>query len=334
MATIKDIAKGANVSIATVSRVLNMDPTLSVTQETKQRIFEVAEALDYRKKGAKKGKARSFAMIYWLTDEEELNDLYYMAIRHGVESGCRQQHIQLQKMTFPEIADHDLSGFDGAIVIGKYSRQEVEYLKGLQPHLIFVDYDPKDEMIDAVLTDLRRATEKVLLHLESEGINTIGYIGGRESSKDKAEMFVDPRETTYVEFMKARGKYEKKWHRTGVFLSEDGYKMMHELVKSELPEAFFIASDTLAIGALRALQESGYNVPNDVAVISINDISVSKYVSPRLSTVRIHTEMMGEEAVSLLLERVGGREISKTVTLASELVLRESHQVVNKVKET
>lgn len=326
MATIKDIAKRANVSIATVSRVLNMDPTLSVTQETKQRIFEVAEALDYRKKGTKKGKARSFAMIYWLTDEEELNDLYYMAIRHGVESGCRHQQIQLQKMTFPEIAQHDLSEFDGAIVIGKYSRQEVDYLKQLQPHLVFVDYDPKDEAIDVVMTDLRRATEKVLYYFESIGIETIGFIGGRESSKDQAETFVDPREVTYVEYMKERKRYDKKWHRTGAFSSEDGYQMMRDLVKDALPDAFFIASDTLAIGALRALQESGYNVPTDVAVISINDISVSKYVSPRLSTVRIHTETMGEEAVTLLLERVGGREIGKVVTLASELVLRESHQ--------
>src|SRR5699024_12293410 len=86
MATIKDIADKVNVSIATVSRVLNEDPALSVGTETKQRIFDAAELLDYKKHIHKKTKQRMrIAIVHWYTETEELNDLYYYSISLGVE---------------------------------------------------------------------------------------------------------------------------------------------------------------------------------------------------------------------------------------------------------
>ena len=81
MATIKDIAELAGVSIATVSRVLNYDSTLSVADETKKRIFEVAEQLSYKQKPAKKLETGNIALLQWYTEKEELEDLYYMSIR-------------------------------------------------------------------------------------------------------------------------------------------------------------------------------------------------------------------------------------------------------------
>src|SRR3954462_8566690 len=88
MATIKDIAQIAGVSIATVSRVLNYDTTLSVSDETKKRIFEVAEELSYKKKQARKQESGKIALLQWYTEKEELEDLYYMSIRLGVENRC------------------------------------------------------------------------------------------------------------------------------------------------------------------------------------------------------------------------------------------------------
>ena len=83
MATIKDIAERAGVSSATVSRVLNFDASLSVADETKKRIFEAAEELDYRKRTSKKYAHQKIAVIHWYTEKEELNDLYYLSIRLG-----------------------------------------------------------------------------------------------------------------------------------------------------------------------------------------------------------------------------------------------------------
>ena len=85
MATIKDIANLAEVSPATVSRVLNYDMELSVSQETRQKIFEVAEQLNYTKHKNKKKEVMTFRLVQWYDSEEELADLYYLAIRLGIE---------------------------------------------------------------------------------------------------------------------------------------------------------------------------------------------------------------------------------------------------------
>lgn len=325
MATIKDIAKRANVSIATVSRVLNLDPSLSVTAETKQRIFEIAEQMDYQKKGSKRTRVQKVALVHWFTEEEELNDLYYMAIRHGIENACRQQGLDVQKYTYQQLEDVSQSSVEGIIAVGKYSEQEIESLKKAADAIVFVDYTPQDERFDSVVTDFSKATLKILRHFVTQGLTDVGYIGGRETSRDGSEVFEDAREQTYIQFMKAHGSFKPERMMVGKFLADDGYRMMNAMiVEEELPKALLIASDTLAIGALRALHEKGVRVPQDVSIISINDISVSKYVYPALSTIHVHTEMMGETSVDLLLERLGGRKIGKKVVLPTELVFRNS----------
>lgn len=325
MATIKDIAKRANVSIATVSRVLNLDPSLSVTAETKQRIFEIAEQMDYQKKGSKRTRVQKVALVHWFTEEEELNDLYYMAIRHGIENACRQQGLDVQKYTYQQLEDVSQSSVEGIIAVGKYSEQEIESLKKAADAIVFVDYTPQDERFDSVVTDFSKATLKILRHFVTQGLTDVGYIGGRETSRDGSEVFEDAREQTYIQFMKAHGSFKPERMMVGKFLADDGYRMMNAMiVEEELPKALLIASDTLAIGALRALHEKGVRVPQDVSIISINDISVSKYVYPALSTIHVHTEMMGETSVDLLLERLNGRKIGKKVVLPTELIFRKS----------
>lgn len=329
MATIKDIAKRANVSIATVSRVLNLDPTLSVTAETKQRIFEIAEQMDYQKKGSKKTRVQKVALVHWFTEEEELNDLYYMAIRHGIENACRQQGLEVHKYTYQELEDVSQAKVEGIIAVGKYSRREIDSLKQAAEAIVFVDYTPEDERFDSVVTDFSKATLKILNHFFAQGLTEIGYIGGRETSRDGSEVFEDAREQTFVHFMKTQEAFVPDWMMVGKFLADDGYRMMNALIaEGNLPKALLVASDTLAIGALRALHEKAIRVPQDLSIISINDISVSKYVYPALSTVHVHTEMMGEASVELLMERFSGRKIGKKIVLPTELLLRQSSRII------
>jgi LacI family transcriptional regulator len=92
-----------------------------------------------------------------------------------------------------------------------------------------------------------------------------------------------------------------------------------------LPTAFFVGSDAMAIGCLRALHEEKIQVPERVSIIGVNDISVSKYVIPSLSTVKVYTELMGETAVEMLMERVDSkRVVSKKVMISTKLKLRHS----------
>lgn len=327
MATIKDIAKKAGVSIATVSRVLNYDATLSVSDETKKRIFEVAEELDYKKKTSRKQASGKMALVHWYSEKEELADLYYMSIRLGVENRCQEHGIQVIRCFQDHYEDLKQEELQGLIAIGKFSSKQVKELQSVCNNIVFVDSSPDEDRFDSVVIDFEKATEKVLTHLLEKGHQQIGYIGGREIFKDQTSIIEDPRERAFTHYLTEKGLFEESFLYTGSFSVDDGYSLMKKAIrecKENLPTAFFAGSDSLAIGALKALLEEGISVPERVNLIGVNDISVSKYIFPALSTVKVHTELMGETAVDTLLERIGGRTTAKTIFIATELVIRDS----------
>ncbi|MCA0970726.1 LacI family DNA-binding transcriptional regulator [Halobacillus litoralis] len=328
MATIKDIANKVDVSIATVSRVLNYDETLSVSDDTKLKIFEAAESLSYKKRAAKRTKVKTFAIVHWYTEKEELEDLYYMSIRMGAEERCQDDGVQVVRYFQDNFQPLKKEKVDGLIAIGKFSEKQRDEFEQLAPHVVYVDdYEPTKRKVDRVVVDFSRVTRSVLDHFMGQGLTQIGYIGGQERHKDDASPIRDPREETFLSYMREKGALEEKWMYRGPFSVEDGYELMKKAIDEHgerLPQAFFVGNDSLAVGCLRALNEAGVSVPGRVQVIGVNDISVSKYVFPALSTVKVYTEMMGREAVDLLKQRMEGRQVAKTVYLDTDLVVRGS----------
>ncbi|WP_273851323.1 LacI family DNA-binding transcriptional regulator [Guptibacillus spartinae] len=327
MATIKDIAQKVKCSTSTVSRVLNYDETLSVSDDTKKRIFEVAEELSYSKKRGKKSLTPKIAIIHWYTEKEELNDLYYMSIRLGVEQRCQEERLELVKIFKDNYDELEKENIQGMIAVGKFSSDEIASLNKVTPNIVFVDYDPDNERYDAVVVDFEKATKKVLDYFTSRGHERIGYIGGRETFRDASAEIVDERELTFKRYMTECDKNHEAYVYTGSFTVDDGYSLMKRAIDElgdELPTAFFVGNDTMAIGCLRALHENGVAVPERVSLIGVNDISVSKYVYPALSTVKVYTELMGETAVGLLMERLLRRKVAKKVTMSTKLKLRKS----------
>ncbi|MEH7116769.1 LacI family DNA-binding transcriptional regulator [Neobacillus vireti] len=328
MATIKDIAQLAGVSIATVSRVLNYDTTLSVSDETKKKIFEAAEELSYKKKPAKKQDSGRIAVLQWYTEREELEDLYYMSIRLGVENRCRHQGLQLVKYfqdNYEELREDD--ELQGLIAIGKFSRKQVKDLRLVTKNLVFVDTSPDEEQFDSIVIDFEKATKKVLDHFIEKGHKQIGYIGGKEEFKDKTAAIEDAREETFKRYLTEKGIFDKSYLYNGKFSADDGHALMKLAIGEHgdnLPTAFFAGNDSIAVGALRALLEEGIAVPDRVNIIGVNDISISKYVFPTLSTVKVYTELMGETAVDTLLERIEGRKTAKKILIATKLIIRNS----------
>ncbi|WP_026573631.1 LacI family DNA-binding transcriptional regulator [Bacillus sp. UNC438CL73TsuS30] len=327
MATIKDIAQLAGVSIATVSRVLNYDTTLSVSDDTKKRIFEAAEELSYKKLPARKQETGKIALLQWYTEKEELEDLYYMSIRLGVENRCRHHGLQMASYFQDNIEDLKQDDLRGLIAIGKFSSKQVKELSSITKKIVFVDYSPDEEQFDSIVIDFEKATKKVLNHLIKKGHERIGYIGGREVFRDKTSTIEDLRESTFKRYLDEKGLLNEAYMYNGSFSVQDGHSLMKRAIdehKEQLPTAFFVANDSIAVGALRALLEEEISVPDRVNIIGVNDISLAKYVFPALSTVKVYTELMGETAVDTLLERIEGRKIAKKVMIATKLILRNS----------
>lgn len=325
MATIKDIAERIGVSIATVSRVLNYDTTLSVSNETKQRVFEVAEELSYRKKPGRRPISYKIAIVHWYTEQEELDDMYYMSIRLGVESQCEIQNIQTTKMYMDgPTVNEDVHGI---IAIGKFSTKQAEELSRRTENIVFVDSSPDEDRFDSVVSNFYKATENVLQYFLDREHTSIGYIGGKETFKDQTSDIDDPRRVSFERFLLEKGMYDESKVYIGSFSVNDGYRLMKQAIidhKENLPTAFFVGNDPMAIGALKALHEENIPVPDRVSIIGVNDISVSKYVHPPLSTVKVYTEAMGSTAVDLLLEKLTDLKVVKKVSISTKLEIRNS----------
>ena len=333
MVTIKDIAEKAGVSQSTVSRVLNLDETLSVSEDTRNRIFRIAEDLHYQKKSRKTIPqagldSHKIVIFEWYTREEELDDLYYYAIRIGLERQAQELGYEIIRI-FSKDDWSLMQEADGIIALGKFSPKTIQDLESYGKPLIFVDSNTLYLGHSCVTTDLEDSVIMVLDHFLEKGHEEIGLLVGQEQTADAIPLLMDPRQRTFQQYLTAKGFYEERFVAVGEFSTESGYQLMEQLIQglgNELPTAFFMASDALAVGALRALQEHHIAVPDHVSLISFNDTSIAKYVYPALSTVTVYTEEMGKQAIQMLWQTFQGTQpsVPYMVKLATKLTIRDS----------
>lgn len=330
MATIKDIAEKAGVSIATVSRVLNYDETLNVQDETRKRIFEVAEQLDYQVKDKKKRKKKlKIGVLYSYSLEEELEDTYYLSVRVAIEKKLQEEDFKKYRVSSLD-EKMDLAHLDGIICMGTFGKSAVSRIVSFDKPCIFVDALPDTERFDCLIHDIERSVLQVMTYLMDLGHRKIAFIGGYETDSDGLEV-VDNRTYAYQRLMKDNNLFREDYLKIGGYTPKYGYMMMKELLAlSDRPTAVFVANDSLAIGCYKAVNEEGLKVAEDIGIVGYNDIPAAKYLVPPLTTVRLHTDFMGEQSVAILAERLmTGREIPMQVLIPASLVVRESVKKVD-----
>ncbi len=333
MATIKDIADEAGVSPGTVSRVLNFDNSLSIAQSKRQLVFEIAERLEYAtprqraKKKTRKVKQQKLALIHFISPSQELEDPYYIAIRMGIESRCEDLGYQLVKIYSEnqDIRNSQLKTMDAAVAVGNFSYEDSEWMKSQCPNLVFVDSSPKEELFDSVVLDLERVIHNIMDEVMARGYRKIAFFGGTEIYPNYNTPLGEVRQKAFIEHALAHDLDIEGQMYVASFSAADGYIMAQKLLaKTERPELIVCASDALAIGAMKALREADVQVPDDIAVVGIDDIPTAQYLNPTLTTVRLHAELLGETAVDLVGEQLAGRTVAKKVTISSKLIWRES----------
>ncbi|MFX4315612.1 transcriptional regulator EbgR, partial [Enterobacter sp. 63] len=179
-------------------------------------------------------------------------------------------------------------------------------------------HEPGSEY-DAVDIDLSRISKQIVDFFIQQGVDRIGFIGG-EDEPGKADI----REAAFVEYGRLKGVVSEDDIWRGGFSSSSGYELAKKMLSQKSwPSALFVASDSIAIGVLRAIHEKGLAIPQDISLISVNDIPTARFTFPPLSTVRIHSEMMGSQGVNLLLEKSrDGRALPLQVFVPSVLKLR------------
>lgn len=304
MATIRDIAKEAGISAGAVSRILNQDESLSVSKETKERVLAIATRVGYTKplhSAQAKKPAFTMGIVQWFSAEEELTDTYYLAARQGVEDFCGKNNIAITRL-FP--SDNDpaevLKDINGLVCIGKFSDKEIRRFIQICPNTVFLDMPVDKYPITSITMDFDQAVRDALHYLEKLGHKRIAYLGGLEYVGNH-EAINDYRKRQYLHYMKRHNLDSESWLVEGSFTSASGYEMMKELLnKKDRPTAVFAASDAIAFGAMRAINEAGLSIPNDISVIGFNDVEACKYTTPALTSIHAPSYDMGAHGANLV----------------------------------
>lgn len=326
MATVKEIAEIVGVSSAAVSRVLNYDEGISVSQETRDAIFATAEKIGYKKKVIYP-KIENVALLYWVSNEEELEDIYYKAIYDELLKQAKQVNIHLQVITKEQGFDAIPSDLTAFIAIGWFNRKNIDRLYKKCKNGVFIDTSPDEKLFDAVRPNLDSFVTQMVDYFVEKGHKELGFIGGTDRNIDTEEPAMDIREWSF----RQSAQYYNCLNEDHIYICNkytvaEGYRLGKTMVESgKIPTALCVASDTLAIGVLQALNEAGIQIPERVSIFSINDVNIAQYVSPPLTTFHIDIPIICESALDLLRGRVLKRtKITKAIFINGIPVFRKS----------
>lgn len=337
MSTIRDVAKLANVSTATVSRILNNDTKYKITDETKKRVRDAVRALNYtlpaktpKRKPEKVSQAEQYKIGCILSvTKKKYNDPYFMSIFAGIEKRLQERGCTISFIkSGAELTDHAnlVSAFkepvSGLILMESLNRELYDYVRSHVPHMVGIDTVRED--IDNVGYDHYRAGLIATRHLISQGHKKIGFIGGSGESPDimNSRRF----QGYYIAMSEAGLSVNPKWVLNCEWDEDLCAAQVDALCQSgDHPTAIMAASDLMAIVAMNSLFRNGLSVPNDIAVSGISNIDMSKYTTPPLTTVHIPTEEIGIVAADMLLSRINGNDLMpQQIILPTSLIARDS----------
>lgn len=328
--TIKDVAKAAGVSVASVSRALNGSG--SVTDETRKLVLETARMLRYIPHSG----ARSLSTSRTNTIGVLLPDLYgefFSELIRGIDMAARRRGLHLLVSSSHGDADEagaalrSMSGrVDGLIVMSPHVDAGflAANLPGALPIVLLNTHDAGHEC-SSLTVDNYGGAAAMVQHLVEMGHRRIMMITGPANNFESAERLRGFRETL-ARLVPDASPNDISVLR-GDFTEESGYRAGHQLqALKRLPDAVFAANDMMAIGCMFALGEAGLQVPRDLAVVGFDDIPTARFIAPPLTTVRVRMTDMGTRALECLAFQIDNPEGTKTSVqvLQTELVVRRS----------
>ncbi|PWI57100.1 LacI family DNA-binding transcriptional regulator [Sulfoacidibacillus thermotolerans] len=331
MSTIKDVAALAKVSPSTVSRVLANSPRIS--DETKQRVRQALEQLDYQPNVFARGLVTNTASSIGILIPPQMTEFFanpfFAEMMSGVSEVARSEGFDTVLSTSAvdeeDAVDRMIRGrrVDGLILLGSRIRDAV--LPKVAQHQfpsVLLGRPAEDIPISYVNNDNVQAAYEATKHLLDLGHEKIGFLGGSFDlvvTRDRLEGY---RHALLEVGIEPNTRMEISTY----FLEQGGYQgMMHLLALPTRPTAVLASDDVLAFGAMRAAGELGYHLPDDLAIVGFNDIRLAELANPPLTSVRVHMHELGVGATRLLVEQIRASKMLKRSKIVDfELVIRES----------
>lgn len=313
MATLNDVAKKANVSKMTVSRVINHPE--QVTDELKELVFKAMKELDYRPNVAAKALANNRTQIikFFILEEMDTTEPYYMNLLTGIAKELDKHHYTLQLVTKNNF---DIGACDGYIITGMRESDYAWIERATKPVVLFGENHHGHDFVD---TDNKNGTKKATEHAIAQGYESIIYIG-----IDVKEPFEYSREAGYINTMQQAGRVPKIKR----FSNRSRYSAQFILENwSEFPTntVFICSSDRLAIGIERSILKLGGQIPKEYGIIGFDGVFLDQIASPPLTTVKQQVIEMGVACARMLLNKIDQSGAPQgNLLFEPELIIRES----------
>lgn len=324
--TIKDVARAASVSIASASRALN--GINRIAPETKERVLEAARLLQYvPHEGARSLITRKTQTIGVL-----LPDLYgefFSEIIRGIDEASRQSGYQILLSSYHNSEAETARAIstmrgrvDGLLVMAPYSQISADGFHALHAPIVMLN-EMNGRDIASVSIDSYQGGYDASQHLVKLGYINIAHLSGPNSNLDAAK-----RKQGYMDAMEQAGQLPIMFK--GDFTEECGHKIAQMILEKNEKDpankidAVFAANDMMAIGLCSAFIAAQVKVPEEIAIIGFDDIPISKYIVPTLTTMRVNMAEIGRNAFEILIAKISGKKQITSKSFVPELVIRQS----------
>jgi LacI family transcriptional regulator len=326
--TIVDVAREAGVSLMTVSRVVNQKQ--DVSQATRQKVLQVIDALGYRPSGIARGLATNRTRTLGIV-VPDIDNPFFSGVVRGAENQAYAEGYSVflcnteenQEREISVLASLEEKQVDGLLLCSsRLNEDDLETVIQRFPVLVLLSRELSHQEVGTLLINDLLGGEMAASHLIEKGHTAIGLISGPQISHSGQRRL----RGYHLALSKNQIPYQPQWVSYCPPNVEGGYQATLGLLKQEpFLTALICHNDLVAVGALQACLELGYQVPEDIAIMGYDDILIASLVTPALTTIHVPRLDLGAKAMNLLLHQINQEEVeSKKILINPELIVRDS----------
>ena len=327
MANIKEVARVAGVSVATVSRVLNKN--LNVKPKLRQKVLDAIQELNYQPSGIARNMRNQSARVIGLIITDIQNPFFTSLVR-SVEDVAHQNHYTILLCNSDEDTEKEQLYFEvlsqervaGVILVPSTSLSNKKIFKYKFP-IVLVDRFVKDLDADSVTIDNELGAYEAVSHLIKLGHSRIGIVYAPTNVSTALGRY-----TGYKQALQENNiAFEDELTQMGDFKEQGGYIAANKLLDLSIPPtAIFSTNNLMTLGVLKAIHERGLKIPEDISIVGFDDMPWLSFFTPPLTAVRQPIYEIGKIAAELLLERLKGKATGQyqKIVLKPELIVRGS----------